>query len=543
MTAIDATRPVTRGTRGRRRPASHGLLRIGLLHWRTSRVALLAWPVGIATVVSATAASIDSLYSTPHQREAYAASMVASPATSAFNGRWTDLTTVGGITTNEVGFMVLLLIPLMSVLLAVALTRREEDAGRTELVTSGTVGRLAPLLGSALVATGASLLMGLLALAGLLAVGLPTSGSVLYAALLAAYGVCWVGVGLLAAEVSRGARTATGLGLGVAFAVFVVRAVIDGGGVDAPWATPMSWLPEAAPYGAARTWPVLALLATALVGLGAAAVMALQRDLGGGLVAERRGPATAGPLLGTVLGLSWRLLSGSVISWLVGVAVWGAALGLLTDDMTEVVNANPQLLAALGVDRGSDLVTALASALAALGASALLVQAAGRWGTEESSGRLGLLLSTRVTRVRAWLGYAAVAGVSALVVLAVHGLALGLGARAIGDTGALGPSMEASLALAVPVSAVGALAFAARAAVPRVAGVVWATVGWGAVVTFLGETLDLPTWARRISPVEAVGRVPIEDSSTPAMAVLVGAAVVLMAAGDAVVRRRDLLAG
>lgn len=548
MTAV-ARRMVGRGARHeavrtRRRRAAYGTARIALLHLRTSRGMLLAWPLVLAGVVTATAASIASLYPTLPDRLAYAASMTASPATAAFNGRWADLTTVGGITTNEVGFMGLLLIPVMGVLLAVGLSRREEDAGRTELVTSGTVGRLAPLLGAAAVAAASCLLMGLLSLAGLLVAGLPAAGSTLYAALLTAYGLCWVGVGLLAAEVASGTRTAVGLGLGAAFAVFVARAAVDASGTDAPWLTPMSWLPEAQPYGARRVWPVLALVAVGLFAAAGAARMSQRRDLGGGLVAERSGPAVAGRSLGSATGLAWRRARGSVVAWLTGLVVWGAALGTLADDMTQVVNSNPQLLAALGVDRGEDLVTALAAALSALAACALEVQVAGRLGTEEESGRLGLLLSTRLTRVRVWGGFASVALAGGLAALAVHAVALGLGAQvATGDTETLGTALGAAAALSVPVLAVGALAFAARALVPRVAAVVWALVGWGALVTFLGETLDLPTWARRLSPVEAVGRVPIEDPSATALLVLSVTTVALLELAQLAVRRRDLLAG
>ena len=96
--------------------------------------------------------------------------------------------------------------------------------------------------------------------------------------------------------------------------------------------------------------------------------------------------------------------------------------------MTDIVKANPSLLEALGVDKAEYVVTSMALLLCGVGAAAFGVQAMSRLAREETSGRLGLVLSAHVTRRRVWLTWWALAVTASvpLVVLVVSALALGV---------------------------------------------------------------------------------------------------------------------
>ncbi len=524
--------------------AAYGTTTLLRLHARTGWRPLLGWPLGLAGLVVATGRSIVALYPGESDRLAYAASVSVSPGAVAFNGKWTDLETVGGITTNEVGFLGLLLFPVAGVLLAIGRTRREEDSGRIEILTARPVGRLAPLAAGALAVAASIGLFGVLSACGLAAVGLPPGGAIRYAALLASYALAWAGIGLLCAEVSRDARTASGLGLALVLAVFVAKAVIDGAGWRLAWATPMGWLPEAAPFGSARWWPYAALLALAAATTALAVLTAARRDLSGGLLAPRSGPAHGSARLGTPFGYAWRLTRGAALGWLAGLVVWGAAIGSLTADMTEIVRTNPQLLEVLGVERPEDLITSLTGTLAALGAAALAVQGVGRLAGEEDSGRLGLVLAAAGSRRRLWIAWGLVLVADIVAVLVVQALAFGATAWwATGAAGDLTASLGAALVLAVGALFVLALALAIRAVLPQAAGVVWAVIGWSAIVGFLAETLDLPGWARDCSPFHLVGQVPVDDPRWPAVGGLAVATLVLAVASVAGIERRDLRRG
>ena len=75
---------------------------------------------------------------------------------------------------------------------------------------------------------------------------------------------------------------------------------------------------------------------------------------------------------------------------------------------------------------------------------------------------------------------------------------------------------------------------------PRAIGVTWALIGYSLFLALFGPILDLPRWVHDISPMEHMGRPPLEGVSWPAAAILLPIAGWLMAAGLAGFRRRDV---
>ena len=428
-----------------------GTARLVAVHLHAGWRGLVAWGALMSALVVLVGWSIAELYPTAADRLGYAGSAGASPAVAAFNGRPYDLSELGGIVAYEVGFMGLIGLPIVAVHLAVRFTRPEEDAGRTELLTAARLGRLAPLAAAVtavgLCLTGFVVVTGL----GLTAVGLPAAGAWRYAVALGLFTAAFAAVGLLAAEVSREARMAYALGLVFVMATFLLRAVVDGRDWDAVWASPSGWLAEARPFGSSQWWPYAAYAGMAGVGVLLAGAMAWRRDLYGGLVAARSGPAYGTAALGTPAGLAWRFVP-PLVGWLVGTAVWNAAFGGLAGEMADIAAKNPALLDALGVERPEHLVTSLALLLAAVGATAFGVQAVGRLAREESEGRLGLVLSTRAPRTRLWAAWLGVVLAGAVAVLLVSALALAaFTAWSTGDAGGVPDTLHGGLALVLPV--------------------------------------------------------------------------------------------
>jgi ABC-2 type transport system permease protein len=521
-----------------------GTLLLVRSHLRSGWRGLVFWVVAMSGLVVATGWSITELYPTLAERQAYAASVGASPAIAAFNGRNYDLTSLGGIVSYEVGFMALIGVPIVAIHLAIRFSRYEEDSGRTELVTAGRIGRLGPLAAAGVTVGIALASFAVLSAIGLQATGLPVGSSWLYTAGLGLFGAAFAGIGLLAAEVSRESRMAYFIGLVVVLVTFLVRALIDGRGWDATWASPSGWVAEVRPWGDARWWPLMAYAALALACGLLAAAMATHRDLYGGLLATRPGPAYASPALGTPAGLAWRFTRAPLIGWLLGLALWSAAFGLLADEVTEAVAANPSLLEAIGIENPAYVVTSLALLLSGVGASAFGVQATVRLAHEEIAGRLGLVLSTRASRGRVWFTRVAVVVVEAVFVLLASTLVLSVTtAWATGDTATIASTLRAGAVLSLPVVLIVSVSAALHAFVPRGTAVAWVLVGWATVVGLLAETLRLPEWSRDLSPLNAVGNVPIEAPDIAALVVVTVLSGLFVVSGFARFRRRDLLAG
>ena len=81
-------------------------------------------------------------------------------------------------------------------------------------------------------------------------------------------------------------------------------------------------------------------------------------------------------------------------------------------------------------------------------------------------------------------------------------------------------------------------------AAPRAATAAsWAAVAVVVVVTLFGPSLDWPAWVQDLSPFSWVPAVPVEAWTPGSAAGLLAVAAVLLAAGFAAFRRRDLVTG
>lgn len=533
------TRP---GLIGRSPFASAGQL--ALVHLRTTWKRLLGWTVALAGTVVVTGASISTLYPDPPARATYRESVGLSPAVAAFNGRGFDLDTVGGITAYEVGVLGQLLFPLVIAYLAIRMTRREEDSGRMELIRSGVVGRLAPIAAAitvlALVTAGVVVLIG----AGLSALDMPTGGAWGYALSLGLMGFAFGMVALVVAEVSNDARTALGLSMLIVLVAYLLRAVIDGRGWSLVWLSPLGWLAEARPWGDTQMWPYVAFVAMALIAALAAEWITLHRDVGSGLIGIGAGPARGRAALGSPLGFAWRFTRAPFLGWLIALVVLGAALGSLSSEMTDLIEQNPAISELLRIDRPEQLITVTAVLLSALGAAGLGTQGMIRLAREEEAGRIALVLSRTVNRPRLWLAWVGMVAAQATVTLFASSFVVGAATwAATGEASVFGPTLSAGAALLAAVLFVIALAAAIQAFAPKLAAVAWVPVGWAVVVGLLGGALDLPEWASSLSPLYAVGNVPLEPPSATAIGVLSVLGFALLAGGAWRFGRRDLLAG
>lgn len=523
-----------------------GTLRVSRLLARSTRWQLALWTALVAGLVVASAQGVATLYDSIAARAGYAATAGTSAATAAMSGRPHDLDTVGGIAAFELGFFTMLVFPVIAVHLAISLTRSHEDAGRIEQVRAAPVGVLAPLVAGGLVTASMALVTGAATWAGLAAIGLPVSGAGWYAAGLTGELLFFVALGLGAAQVGRTSRAAHGLGLGVFAASTLVRALIDGRRLDTVWLTPTGWLAEIRPFGPdPRAWPLVALAIGTAVLVAGALVVAARRDLGGGLLAERSGPATGTRALGTPFGLWWRLGRSAFSAWVAVTAGWGLVMGVLASELEAQFADNPAVAEFVGAAGGqsSAILVWLTTVLQALFAASMCVQAVGHLREEETSGRMTLVTTTRVRRLRLVGASMLVLTTRIAVMAAVGAMALVAGLRLVDADPSLGPQVAESAAAHLPgVAAVAAIALLAYALRPSLVSVAWAVVGWSAVVAILAETLDLPTWARELSPFHLVGQVPVESADAGAVAGLLAAAALGIAVSVVALSRRDLAA-
>jgi ABC-2 type transport system permease protein len=526
-----------------------GTGQLAKLAFRRSRIAVPAWIYILTAVAVGTAYSSDKAFPTLAKRQEFAAGVNGNPSMRALYGPVHDAFSEGSVSVWKVGGIASALVGLMAILLTVRHTRADEESGRLELVSAGVVGRYAALTASLVTVLTTNLILAVLVAVGLVAIGLPVVGSIAFALTWLAIGTMFTAVAAVAAQLTESSRAATGVALAVLGLAYLLRATGDAVGNNGPswlvWLSPLGWTARLGPYSHERWWVLGIVAVFAAVALLVAFTLVGRRDLGSGLLPDRPGPAEAAAGLRSPLALAWRLQRGSLLAWVAGFVVYGAAIGGVTDNMEGMLGGKSgrDMLAKLGGD--GTLVDAFVStvmAIMALVASAYAVQAVLRLRSEENGGLAEPLLATRVGRVGWAASHIAFAVVGPAILMAVEGLVIGLihGLRSH-DLGTQLPRILWSALVQLPaVWVLVGITVLLYGVASRFAVVAWGALGLFLMLGELGPLLKLKQWAMDLSPFTHVPKLHGAAMRMAPVIWLMVLAVALTAAGLAGLRRRDL---
>lgn len=550
MTATLTAPPA--GVTARARRAKRPWARTGALvrlYLRLDRVRIVIWALALGLTVAGIVPALEAAYPDAAARQSRA-TLMTNPSAVLMSGPsfGLDSYTFGAMVANEVSLTVLVATSIMAILLVVRHTRADEEAGRTEVLRAQPVGRYAPAAAALAAVTVATLAVGATVAAALIGAGLETASALAMGLGTALTGLVFGAVAAVTTQLTAHARAASGLAMAVLGAAFLVRGVGDilhPGGSWLSWFSPLAWAQQARLFVALRWWPLGLSLAATLVLLAVAVSLAQRRDLGAGLLAGRPGPAVAPAALLSPAGVARRLLRGSFGGWGAGLLLLAVAFGALANSLEDAVAGLPDLREWIGAGTALDDLTATFGAamlsFLVLGVAAFAVSAVLRLRAEEETGRTELVLASGTSRPGWLAGWLAVVAVQTVVLLVVSGFGLGLGMAVVtGDGGWVGRLAVGALAYLPAVAVVAGLAVALVGLLPRVAALVWVLVAYVVLVTWFGGLLNLPAWARDVSPLARTPYVPVEEVAAGPLAALAAVAVVLMGLGFVGFRRRDL---
>ncbi|MFI6266937.1 ABC transporter permease [Micromonospora sp. NPDC051006] len=534
-----------------------GTRRLARLVLRRDRVRLAIWILGTPLLGYALAGSVAGVYPDEAARQGYATTSASSLVARAFNGpiAGTDL---GAVVVAETYVTLALIVALLSTFAVTRHTRQDEETGRAELLGASVVGRYAPLTAALLVVVAANVLAAALLALAFAGAGLPLAGSVAAAAAVGGVGVAFTAIAAVTAQLSVTSRGANALAAAAVGLAFVLRAAGDVLGEQSAdgtrvasawpsWLSPLGWGNQVRAFEGERWWVLALPVALLIAGVATAYALAERRDQGAGLVAPRRGPASATARLLSPAGLAWRMQRGTLLGWAVGVAVLGLSMGVAGDEFNAMMEQNPAAAEAINaMGGGANLIDAYLTAmlgLFALTIGAYVVQALLRVRGDESDGVLEAALATAVSRSR-WLGTQVLAAtIGALALLLLAGLTTGLGYGLVtGDPLGEAVALAGAALLRLPaLLVVAGVVTALFGLLPR-----WSVVlSWTALLVFLllgqlGAVLELPQAALNLSPYTHVPPVPAVDPAVLPLVLLVGVAAAFLTAGVAAFRHRDV---
>ena len=527
-----------------------GTRELARLAVRRDRIGLAAAVYVITAAVAGTAYTFKKLYPTEAGRAALAAAGESNPALRFLYGRLFG-SSIGSLTTWRYGIWAGIFVALLAIFVVIRHTRSDEEAGRLELVGSAAVGRQAALVAALATAAAPIIIVSALLCVALPLIGLPAAGSVALALGIGCCGLAFTGIAAVAAQLTSSARTARGIALAVLGVAFVLRGVGDSAGAAGPswlsWASPLAWIQLARPFAAERWWVLVLPLAVAALGTWLAFALAARRDQGAGLLPDRPGRPTASAALRGPFGLAWRLQRGALLGWVTGYAFTFAASGAAAVGIGQLFGTSSALEHEFTRLGGQAAITnAYLSALmllAGLVAAAYAVSVVLRLRAEETGGLAEPVLATATGRVRWALSQITMAVGGAALLLAVAGVATGLGyGLRIGSAGPQVARMIGAAMGQLPSALVlAAVAIALFGLLPRacVAGA-WTALGLVVVINLFGQVLQLSHWILDISPFTHAPRLPGGTVTAAPLLWLCALALAACVAGLAGLRRRDI---
>ena len=542
---LRAARPAAAAPAGGPFTGTWPLVRLAL---RRDRVLLPVWLAVFVVLAGSTASSTLTLYPDIVSRREIGVTINSNPAMVALYGKVLDIDSAGAVALFKVNAMGAALVAVLTMILVVRHTRGEEEAGRLELLGAGVVGRLAALTAALVVTTGTALVLGVLTGLSLVMAGLPLSGSVAFGLSWALTGVSFAAVAAVMAQLTVGARAATGLTAAVLGATYLLRAVGDVSDAHGPqwasWLSPVGWAQQVRPFAGVRWWVFLLGLAFSGLAVAGAYVLAGRRDLGAGLFADRAGRPEATRMLSGPFGLALRLQRGVLLAWTAGFAIMGTIVGSLAESVSSFLDSPGarDFIVKLGGQSGLvDAFFGTELAVVAIIVSVFGISAVLRLHGEEEALHAEPLLATALGRRRWVLSHLAVAVLGAVWLLAVVGLTMGLSAAgSLNDYGQVGRLFLAALAQVPAVLVMIGIAVAVVGLLPRLVAVAWSLLVAFLLIGELGPLFELDQRVLDLSPFAHTPHLPGGAFTATPLVWLTLVGLALMALGIEAFRRRDV---
>ncbi len=529
-----------------------------LLRQRVRRdwLQLLLWLLGTYALAAAAVGGVAASYGTEPDRVAVLAAVMANPVIMLFRGLPSGAE-LDAFTLFLIFPFLAMMAAFMSTFLAVRHTRTEEELGRAELVGATPAGRTTPLIATIVHGCLANLALALLVFLAFVMGGFDPLGCLVAGLATGAVGLCFLGVGLVAAQLMRTSRGANSLAVWVLLITFLLSGIGNAAGTPSAdlrsvqsswlsWLSPFGWGENTRPFATNNLWPIALTIAVSTVLIGTALALHTARDMGESLITERMGRRDAGGLLSSPIGLVWRLTWGSILGWSIG----GLLTGLLATSLASVIGSIGTQIPAVqtifdALSEGGSLeqgMVVIFFVLIGLLAACAGVQTVCRARQEESRGTAELVRTAPVDRVR-WLGDYLVIAFVAVVLVAVSGIA----GAVIGVAGRQG---DWSLARAALVAGAGQVAAASvfvaiTALVFVVAPRLTIALGWtlvvlGVLLGLFGALFGLPEWLVNLSPLAQAPTVAGGAIDIKGLWWLIAAVVVGAGASLTLMRRREL---
>lgn len=437
----------------------------------------------------------------------------------------------------------------ISIMHVIGHTRREEDLGISEFISSFRVGRqansLAVIMETVFINLLLTLFIGFMMLS-FNAESITTEGAFLYAASVSMAGIMGAVLALVMAQIMPSAAGAIGSALAVTGLLYMGRAATDILNSDLTLFNPLGWTYLTYPFTENNWLLLLATFGYAVVLLVAAFTLEGGRDMGAGYLRERSGRAEAGSTVLSVPGLFFRLNRGIIISWLLAFISIGLAYGSIYGDIQTFVESNELITQLLA--QGDATIEASFTATIMMVTTGLVtilpVVIINKLFHEEKRRHLNQVFSTQVTRFNLyWTNVILAVAAGTVGILLAAGSIGGAAIAVMDETAPLGFAdfITAGVNYLPLVFFFAGLAALILGWLPKMGSLIYLYLGYSLSINYFGAIADFPEWFLKTAIQSWIPRLPIENFDGIIFAGITIISLVMMIIGYIGYNHRDII--
>lgn len=510
---------------------------------------ILVWLLGLTMASVGAGLAYADIYADPIDIRGYALTM-ENPAMKALVGTGYAVEDyhLGAIFANQLLLFSGIAVAVMNISIMLKSTRADEEEGRLELLLSLPIGRFAIILPSVLLLVAANTMLTVVLGTTLSVVqidNMPLESCFLYSTLLGAIGLFFAGLTLLSAQLVQTSRAAAQLAYGSLLFSYLTRAVGDMRGNALVRLSPLGLLGQASVFVDDQIWPTMVLLLGAGLLFGGALYVSRRRDMGAGLLPERKGREEASWTMRSPAMLFWRLERNQILMWTIGIGVLGIAFAAILGDLEAYFSDLEIMQAILPEEAQADFTREMISlvlTIFSLISAIPVITASHRLRKEEESGRLEVLLSRPASRVKLFFSTFVQSGLAAVLTQTALAASFYYGARGAGLENFLPEEVWIACYAFLP-----ALLFTSGMTLfftglrPSFSYLSWVYLLFSFLITYLGGLLEFPEWLKRGASFYAVPHMPFREADWSGPLAYAAGTMMLLAGGAFLYNRRDML--
>lgn len=517
--------------------------------FRRDRLSLVIWNLAIVVLVVAMVPVIKNMFSDGEAETMVMAEMMKNPAMIAIVGPvyGGDNYTTGPAFANMMLLFTALIVGVMNIFFVARHTRQDEEAGRLEVIRSLPVGRLSNLAAVMIAALIVNTFLGVVTGLGLALVaeeGMCVYGCLLFGAVMGVTGLFFAAVTAVFCQLTANNRTALSLSFLAMIVLYLLRAIGDIGTEILSLLSPLGLILRTEVFVGNYVWPIFIVLAISVLFVFLAFVLARIRDLGRGLLPEKRGKSHGGRLLSSPLGLSLRLQKTSIIVWTLTIFILAAMYGSVFGDLEGFINSSDLLKAIFTGTSNYSYVEQFISFLMIIMtiiATIPTMMMVNRGASEEKLGHAEQIFARAVSRHEQLAAYLVPALVLAVILQVMVALGFwSVGSMVLESAPSLQTFMISALSYLPGVFVMLAISALLTAIHPSLSSLSYLYLGYAFLADYLGAVAKFPDWMKKATPFGYIAKYPIEDLDWLPLMVMMALSVILIAAGFVIYRQRGI---